>query len=62
MEDMNTEKAIRIVNRLTSQPNRNKITTSAGFWGFDGEAVDEELYENRIKPKKHTSGFQLQSQ
>ena len=34
-----------IVNRLTSSPNGNKITTKAGFMLLqnDGEAVDEDI-------------------
>ena len=41
-----------IVNRLTSSPNGNKITTTAGFMLLqnDGEAVDEDISENAIKP------------
>ena len=51
VEDMNigesrgNRKFDSIVNRLTSSPNGNKITTTAGFMLVqnDGEAVDEHV-------------------
>ena len=60
VEDMNigesrgNRKFDSIVNRLTSSPNGNKITTTAGFMLVqnDGESVDEHISENAIRPKK----------
>ena len=67
--DMNIEestgkrKCDSIVNRLTSRPNGNKITTTAGFMVVqnDGEAVDEDTSENAIKPKKRKLSERLQA-
>ena len=69
VEDMNIEeytgkrKVDSIVNRLTSSPNGNKITTTAGFMLVQnhGEAVDEDISENAIKPKKRKLSERLQA-
>ena len=69
VEDMNIEESTgkrkfdSIVNRLTSGPNGNKITTTAGFMVVqnDGEAVDEDTSENAVKPKKRKLSERLQA-
>ena len=69
VEDMDIEesrgkrKFDSIVTRLTSSPNGNKITTTAGFMLVQnhGEAVDEDISENAIKPKKRKLSERLQA-